>query len=57
MASKELKTHPAYHFADSIRVYRLASVDGAADALRTLPATNTAAVVCAGDAAFVLARR
>ncbi len=51
-----LKTHPAYHFADSIRVYRLARTEDAAAVLQGLPTTDTAAVVCDGLHLFVVAR-
>jgi hypothetical protein len=52
-----LKTHPSYRFSDSIRVYRLDRLENAAAVLHGLPPGDTAAVVCAGDTAFILQRR
>lgn len=49
-----LKTHPAYHFADSIRVYRLPRVEDAASTLQALP--DTAAVVCDGTSFSIVTR-
>ena len=52
-----LKTHPAYHFADSIRVYRLMGIQDAPMILDVLPASDTAAVVCGGDTVFTTRRQ
>lgn len=52
-----LKTHPAFRFSDNIRVYRLTSLNSAMATLRHLSVSDTAAVVCTGDTAFVLQRR
>lgn len=52
-----LKTHPEYHFSDSIRVYRVARPEDAQATLRSLPTTDSAAIVCDGLAFFIVLRK